>query len=103
MKNKELIGKRVRLIFMYDEYSKLVKGDMGTIRFIDDIGTIHVNWDKGSTLGLIPNVDEYEILDNVAKCPNCGYEFDYLSTPESGMGYVKCPKCKEPVTQKDII
>jgi len=30
-------------------------------------------------------------------CKSCGYEFDYLSVPEAGMGYVKCPKCGKPV------
>ena len=39
----------------------------------------------------------------ISKCSKCDYEFDYLSIKESGMGYVKCPKCEEPVTQKDII
>lgn len=29
----------------------------------------------------------------------CGHKFDYNLIPESGMGYVDCPKCKEPCTQ----
>lgn len=33
-------------------------------------------------------------------CESCKHEFDYLSIPESGMGYVSCPKCSKPVTQK---
>jgi hypothetical protein len=32
-------------------------------------------------------------------CEACKHEFDYLSIPEAGMGYVECPKCKKPVTQ----
>jgi len=39
---------------------------------------------------------------SIAKCEHCGNKFDYLSIPESGMGYVKCPKCKKSVTQKSI-
>jgi len=39
----------------------------------------------------------------IAKCKKCGHEFDYLSVQEAGMGYVKCPKCEEAVTQKDLI
>jgi predicted Zn-ribbon and HTH transcriptional regulator len=39
----------------------------------------------------------------IAKCKKCGHEFDYLSIPEAGMGYVKCPKCEESVTQEDLI
>jgi cation transport regulator ChaB/DNA-directed RNA polymerase subunit RPC12/RpoP len=39
----------------------------------------------------------------IAKCKKCGKEFDYLKEPEAGMGYVKCPECKEAVTQEDLI
>ncbi|MFA5300074.1 MAG: hypothetical protein WC389_17955 [Lutibacter sp.] len=38
-------------------------------------------------------------MKNIAVCENCKNEFDYLSIPESGMGYVNCPKCKSSVTQ----
>jgi hypothetical protein len=30
---------------------------------IDDMGSIHVNWQNGSTLALIPDVDSWEILN----------------------------------------
>ncbi len=39
----------------------------------------------------------------LVKCKGCEYEFDLLSIPESGMGYVKCPKCEEAVSQDDLI
>jgi len=42
-------------------------------------------------------------LEEIAKCKKCGHEFDYLSVQEAGMGYVKCPKCEEAVTQDDLI
>lgn len=32
-------------------------------------------------------------------CTKCNHSFDYNSISESGMGYVLCPKCGEPVTQ----
>lgn len=53
-------GTRVRLIFMDDIYTKLKAGDQGTVEFVDDIGTIHVRWDTGSGLGLVPGVDRFE-------------------------------------------
>lgn len=59
----ELNGKRVKLIEMLDDYTKLKYGDEGTIQNEDDMGTIHVKWDNGEHLGLIPNVDKYEILN----------------------------------------
>ena len=33
-------------------------------------------------------------------CPNCQHKFNYNDVPESGMGYVKCPKCDAVVPQK---
>ena len=45
-------GTRVELIRMEDEYSRLKPGDKGTVTGVDDIGTIHVSWDCGSSLGI---------------------------------------------------
>ena len=51
-----------------------------------------------------PEADNFKAeISNIAKCSKCGYEFDYLSVQEAGMGYVKCPKCEEAVTQNDLI
>lgn len=33
----------------------------GTIQYVDDMKQIHVKWDNGSTLALIPNEDRYVI------------------------------------------
>lgn len=32
-------------------------GTTGTVRHVDDIGTIHVAWDNGSTLGVVYGED----------------------------------------------
>lgn len=45
-------GTRIELVFMNDPYTKLIPGDLGTVEFVDDIGTIHVRWDCGSCLGV---------------------------------------------------
>ena len=52
-------GTRVALVKMNDPYSTLKAGDTGTVLAVDDIGTIHVNWDKGSSLGLVFGEDSY--------------------------------------------
>ena len=51
------IGCRVKLICMNDQYRDLKAGSMGTVTHVDDIGTIHVAWDCGSTLGVVYGVD----------------------------------------------
>ena len=47
-----LIGKRVRLQYTNDPYTKLRQGDEGVVNYVDDMGTLFVKWDDGSNLGL---------------------------------------------------
>ena len=56
-------GTRVRLIHMSDPYTNLRQGDQGTVIMVDDIGTIHVNWDRGSMLGIIFGEDECQRIE----------------------------------------
>lgn len=60
--NEELKGKRIRLISM-DDIQAPPPGSMGTIKFIDGIGQIHVDWDNGSSLAVQPVNDRYQIVD----------------------------------------
>ena len=50
-------GTRVVLIRMNDLYTKLEPGEKGTVVCVDDIGTIHVSWDCGSSLGVVYGED----------------------------------------------
>ena len=46
-------GTRVELVHMDDPFNtKLTPGCRGTVRSVDDVGTIHVRWDCGSSLGI---------------------------------------------------
>ena len=48
------VGTRVELVYMNDPYNtKLVPGCRGTVRIVDDVGTIHVSWDCGSGRGVV--------------------------------------------------
>jgi hypothetical protein len=62
MKDDPRVGKRVRLVRCADAYSDNLPGLEGTVTFVDDTGTLHVRWDNGSTLGLVPGVDRWEEL-----------------------------------------
>ena len=75
---KLLIGRRVRCNIMNDPYHPVPSGTEGTIEHIDGINQIHVKWDNGSSLALVPEVDTFQILDR--KCTNglyqnCGYYY----------------------------
>lgn len=61
------VGGRVKLIRMEDPYSKLRIGDKGTVISIDDMATMHVNWDNGSSLGVVYGIDLCERID-VTEC-----------------------------------
>ena len=51
-------GTRIELVSMNDPYNtKLKPGDQGSVIFTDDIGTLHVQWDCGSSLGVVWGVD----------------------------------------------
>lgn len=54
-------GTRVELIKMEDKQAPPI-GTKGTVKFVDDMGTIHVYWDNGSGLGLIYGEDEFKII-----------------------------------------
>ena len=54
-------GMRIRMLHMDDQHG-VDEGMEGTIVRIDDLGTLHVHWDDGSQLGVIPELDKYELL-----------------------------------------
>ena len=62
------VGCRVKLIRMHDPYmGKLAEGALGTVRHVDDIGTIHVDWDCGSSLGVVLGEDSCTRIDEEEK------------------------------------
>ena len=63
IKQKYPIGTKVKLIKMYDFYNDLATGEEGIITSVDDLGTLHIKWENGSTLGLVVGVDEFEVIE----------------------------------------
>jgi hypothetical protein len=55
-------GDRVRFVSTTDAWSRMKPGTRGTVTFVDDLGTVHVKWDDGGTLGLIAGEDRWETL-----------------------------------------
>ena len=51
-------GTRLECLFM-DDSQAVPPGTKGTVTHIDDMGTIHMNWDSGSFLGLIVGEDKF--------------------------------------------
>ena len=61
LRAKYPVGTRVVLDKMDDPQSPPA-GTSGMVRFVDDMASIHMAWETGSTLALIPGVDEFHAL-----------------------------------------
>ena len=57
----DLIGKRVKLIEMFEDPDPITPGTEGTVYNVG-ADVINVKWDNGRTLGMIWEVDQYEII-----------------------------------------
>lgn len=56
-------GTRIELDSMAGE-RQMPSGLQGTVEFVDDIGQIHVKWDNGSSLALVPEEDSFRKLQD---------------------------------------
>lgn len=54
-------GTRIKLISMEDPHP-VEPNTTGTVQIVDDVGTIHMQWDNGRRLGLIYGEDSFEII-----------------------------------------
>ena len=55
-------GTRVMLLSMEDPWAPVPSGTRGTVEVVDDIGQIHMKWDNGRTLALVPGEDSFRKL-----------------------------------------
>ena len=55
-------GTKVELVSMNDPYREMPAGLTGVVRAVDDVGTVHVDWSNGSTLGCVYGVDRIKVI-----------------------------------------
>ena len=55
-------GTRIRLNSMEDPYHPILSGMEGEVHFVDDAGQIHMKWDNGRGLALIPGEDSFTVI-----------------------------------------
>ena len=58
----DLVGRRVACICCSDFFDPIPEGTKGTIRLVDSLGTVHVAWDNGRSLGMVPGKDSYKFI-----------------------------------------
>ena len=61
IKDQYPVGSRICLDFMGDDPRPIPPGTRGTVRHVDDIGTVHCDFDNGRRLGLIPGEDVFHL------------------------------------------
>ena len=62
MKDQYPPGTRIQLDFMGDDPRPIPPGTKGTVRHVDDMGTVHCDFDNGRRLGLIPGEDSFHTI-----------------------------------------
>ena len=55
-------GTRLELLSMNDPYAPVEPGTRGTVVCVDDIGQIHMKWDNGRTLAVVPGEDSFRVV-----------------------------------------
>ena len=55
-------GTRVELVEMNDRHTP-PPGTKGTVMIVDDIGTIHVHWDTGGSLGVVHGKGKCRVIE----------------------------------------
>ena len=64
-KKKYPVGTRIRLIHMENDPRPVSEGTIGHVMFVDGIGQVHVRWENGRCLAVIPGIDSFEIENNL--------------------------------------
>lgn len=55
-------GTRIQLDSMSDDPRPIPAGTKGTVRLVDDMGTLHCDFDNGRHLGICPEVDSFHMI-----------------------------------------
>lgn len=62
LKNQYPSGTRIEPLSSMNDIQPIESGSKGTVIAVDDIGTIHMRWDNGRGLGLIPGEDHFKVI-----------------------------------------
>lgn len=55
-------GTRIMLLSMGDDPQPIEDNTRGTVQVVDDLGTLHCDFDDGRSLGIVPGEDRFRRL-----------------------------------------
>ena len=62
-RSKYPVGTRICCDCMNDDPRPIPPGTTGTVVGVDDLCSILVNWDNGSSLSLVPGTDSFHVIE----------------------------------------
>ena len=89
MKDTYKPGMRIELDFMGDDPRPIPPGTRGTVRTVDDMGTVHCSFDNGRHLGLVPEEDVFHAIsdEREQEIPILSRLFDQLKICDIQLSY----------------
>lgn len=78
-------GTRILLLGMDDPFAPIPAGTRGSVSLVDDIGQIHMKWDNGQTLAIIPGEDNFRRLTEEELAEEQNENMDESDAPVMGM------------------
>lgn len=78
-------GTRLVLLSMDDPYAPIPCGTKGTVKAVDDIGTLHCTFDNGRSLGIVPGEDSFRKLTDDELAEEQNENMDEGNVPVMGM------------------
>ena len=67
LRKKYTVGTKLQLLSMWNQTYPVLPGTVGEVTHIDDAGSIHMRWENGSSLALIPEIDSFQIVSEAKK------------------------------------
>lgn len=81
MKESYPPGTRLVLLSMDDPYAPIKCGTRGTVVHVDDAAQIHMRWDNGRTLAIVPEEDSFRKLTDEELAEEQNEDIDEDNTP----------------------
>ena len=78
-------GTRIMLLQMGDDPRPVEDNTRGTVKTVDDMGTLHCDFDNGRSLGIVPSEDSFRKLTDEGLAKEENNDMDEDNAPVMGM------------------